>query len=448
MTMIGNFNGPGPYVVDIPSPVSGAWKRSRALVRFQGICKNGTPFNITPASTLAFTHTVKHEAPAPFLGVQFLADNGAPNAQTVNQLAFGVTETAAFTATGLTASQNMSAPVIGGVAYNTTLVTSGNLGYRQVTFGASATYGLPAGNAARQYALSDVLSIASVPRADGGTRPLYLMRQKPDPAGYNFLTAQAAMRTPTAANRGRIMQASSFGGDGIAVPSSAFTIGTTYTDTYPIFSFLTPVLSVWAVGDSIMQGNSVSIIADGYSNYSSRACADLQDATGIPVAYANLGCNSQNAAYYWAQAKALLALGVPAPSVLVIGPASTNDGSSAPTQATVDAQIALAFDVLAVAKQYGIPHVVWVPWLVNENLTNVSTTFYDDKRKLANGTLKSLAAAQGVSWVDFATPMGDGASPERWLAPFKFDEFHPSEFAHESPMSSLLLATLRKIVGA
>jgi lysophospholipase L1-like esterase len=256
------------------------------------------------------------------------------------------------------------------------------------------------------------------------------------------------MRAPTAANRGRIIQTSGGAANGISVPSTAYTINTNYNDTYPIFRFATPVLSVWGCGDSIMQGNATTMIADGYSTYVSRACSDVMTQTGIPVAYANLGANSQNAAYYWAQTKALLALGVPPPSVLVIGPASVNDAGSTPTQATIDAQVALAFDIISTAKQYSIQHIIWVPIMPNENLTNVSTTFYDDKRKAANATIKALAASSGIQWLDLLPPLGNGASPELWIPAYRLDTFHPNEVGHESVLAPALVTALRRIVGA
>ena len=350
-------------------------RRSEALVRFQGICKNSSPFNIS-ASTVSQTYTIKMEVEAGFSGVRILADNGAPNAQTGNKVAIGVTETNAVTATALTASQNMSAPVIGGVAYDSALVTSGNLGYKQVTWATVPTYNMGAGNAARQYLLSDWMSLRSVSRADGGTRPLFLMRQKPDPTGYNFLVASALMRSETAANRGRTVITSTYFGDGLTTPTGTHSLGTTYTDTYPIFRFNTPVLSVWGVGDSIQQGNATAVIPDGYSNYVARACADASTALN-PVVYANLSCNGQTADYYWTNAKALLTAGVPPPSVLVTSPASVNDGGSTPTVDHIDAQRDRGYDMIATCKLYGIPAIIWLPWLVNENLTDVSATFYD-----------------------------------------------------------------------
>ena len=394
-------------------------RRSEALVRFQGICKNGSPFNIG-ASTVNQTYTVKLEVEAPFSGVRILADNGAPNAQTGNKVAIGVTETNAVAATALTASQNMSVPVIGGVAYDSALVTSGNLGYKQVTWATVATYDMGAGNAARQYKLSDWMSLQSVARADGGTRPLLLMRQKPDPTGYNFLVASALMRSATTANRGRTVVTSTYAGDGLTTPAGAHTLGTTYTDTYPILRFNVPVLSVWGVGDSIQQGNSTAIIADGYSNYVARACADASTLTK-PIVYANLSCNSQTADYYWTNAKALLAAGVPPPSVLVTAPASVND-SSTPTVATIDAQRDRGYDMIATCRLYGIPAIIWLPWLVNENLTDQSATFYDSKRKQINAELKAIA--------------------EKWVTAYKYDAFHPNELAHESVMAPALAAVL------
>ena len=422
-------------------PAFNSFRRSEALVRFQGICKNSTPFNIA-ASTVAQTYSVKMEVEAPFYGVRILADNGVANAQTVNKVAIGVTETNAVTATALTASQNMSAPVIGGVAYDSALVTTGNLGYKQVTWSASGTYDLGAGNTARQYLLSDWMSLASVSRADGGTRPLFLMRQVPDSAGYNFLVASALMRSATIANRGRTNITSTYFGDGLTTPTGTHSLGTTYTDTYPIFRFATPVLSVWGVGDSITQGNATAIIPDGYSCFGARACADAST-TSRPVVYANLGANGQTGAYYWAQAKALLALGVPAPSVLVTGPASVNDGGSTPTVATLEAQRDRAYDMISTCRTYGIPAMIWLPWMPNENLTNVSTTFYDDKRKQINTELKAAALAAGIWWTDL-TEFGNGASPELWVTTYKYDAFHPNEVGHEF-IAAKLTAVLNTI---
>ncbi len=414
-------------------------RRSEALVRFQGICKASSPFNIS-ASTVNQTYTVKLEVEAPFSGVRILSDNGAPNAQTGNKMAIGVTETNAVTATALTASQNMSVPVIGGVAYDSALVTSGNLGYKQVTWATAATWDMLAGNAARQYKLSDWMSLQSVARADGGTRPLFLMRQKPDPTGYNFLVSSALMRSATTANRGRTVITSTYFGDGLTTPNGVHALGTTYTDTYPIFRFNVPVLSVWGVGDSIQQGNSTLIIADGYSNFVARACADASTTTK-PVVYANLGCNGQTADYYWTNAKALLAAGVPPPSVLVTAPASVNDGGSTPTVATIDAQRDRGYDMIATCKLYGIPAIIWLPWLVNENLTDISTTFYDSKRKQINAELKAIAEAAGIAWITLSG-LGDGATPEKWVTAYEYDAFHPNELAHESVMAPALAAVL------
>ena len=425
----------------ITSPLQSR-RRSEALVRFQGICKASSPFNIA-ASTVNQTYTVKLEIEAPFSGVRILADNGAPNAQTGNKVAIGVTETNAITATGLTAAQNIGAPVIGGVAYDSALVTSGNLGYKQVTWAASGTYDLGAGNAARQYLLSDWMSLQSVARADGGSRPLLLMRQKPDPTGYNFLVASALMRSATTANRGRTVVTSTYFGDGLTTPNGAHVLGTTYVDTYPIIRFNVPVLSVWGVGDSIQQGNSTGIIADGYSNFVARACADVSSLTK-PVVYANLSCNGQTAAYYWANAKALLAAGVPPPSVLVTAPASVNDGGSTPTVAHIDAQRDRGYDMIATCRLYGIPAIIWLPWLVNENLTDISTTYYDSKRKQINAELKAIAEAAGIAWITL-TGLGDGASPEKWVTAYKYDSFHPNELAHESVMAPALATVLASL---
>lgn len=421
--------------------------RKQALHRVVGLCKNSTLYNDTGVSTGNYTYTLKMEVEAAFVGVRLLAGNRAANAQTGNKVLVGVTETNGTAAAGaLTASQVLSVPVVGGVAYDSAKVGTGNLGYREPTWDFVANYDMPAGNVAHQFKLSDYVDLQSVPRADGGTRPLLLLRVKPDSTGFSFFTIPAASRSATSANRGRTQVISQITGDGVSTVNLTAALQTTYTDIYPIIVFSRPVLSVWGVGDSIIQGNSTSIIPDGVMNYVHRACLDVST-PDCPVVYANIGCNGQTAATYWSVAEALLAAGVPPPSVLVTGPASVNDGSSTPNVATLTAQRDRAIAMISACRTHGIAYMIWVPWLVNENLTDIASTYYDTKRRQINAELRDYAESQGVNWINMSS-LGDGAQPERWTPTYKYDAFHPNETAHESVMAPAIAAVLRQILGA
>jgi len=381
---------------------------------------------------------------APFSAVKLALINRASNAINANTAVVGVTETNA-----IDTSNNIGVPVIGGTAY-AQLAPSGTLnGFRAATWESASSVNVAAATAAQQFALSDWIPLGSVSRTDGGTRPLLLWRTYRDGAtngNWSFNLAGAAANTPSATMRNRTFIASNYFGDAVTNLTNAMSLTTTLQPAFPIVRFNQPVLSVWHVGDSTVQNNAQA--ADNLSSWGLRACLDVSSLTA-PVVYANFGATGQTGALAWSIAKAALVAGCPAPSVLIVEPASVNDPSTAsqPTVRDRESQIANAIDIIATAKAYNIPYVIFTPLMPYNSLTAA----YDLIRKATNVAIKAVADANGVTWLSFRN-LGDGAAPERWRTAYNDgtgasnDGIHPDEDAFEQVMAVEMRTALQALI--
>lgn len=424
-----------------------AIKRIEAVVKHIGSSSNNAiAFNqSTGLSASDMTVTIKAEMEADFVAVRLVALNRAANAINGNTAVVGATETNATDT-----SANIGTPVIGGSAY-AQLAPAGTLnGWRAATWAGASSINVAAATAGQQFQLSDWISLGSVARTDGGTRPLLLWRTwRPGAASGNwsFNTCGSTARTASAAMRQRTFIAGQSFNDAVTTLGNTMSLGTTVVPVFPIVRFTVPVLSVWGVGDSTMQNNAQA--PDGLSSWGLRACNDVSTPTK-PVVWANFGASSQTAQTAWNAAKAALAAGCPAPSVLVVQAASVND-PTAPANPSVrdrEGQVALALDVIATARQYSIPAVIFCPLMPYNSLT----LSYDNIRKGTNTAIAAIAAANGVTVLNLAA-LGDGASPERWVSAYNDgtgsagDGIHPDEDAFDAVMAPALAAVLRALNG-
>lgn len=422
--------------------------RNEALVKAIGSSSGGgVAFNQTTGlSASLITTTFKQEMETDFSAVRMLLLNRAQNAITANTIVVGVSETNATDT-----STNMGSPVVNGTAYQQLAPAGTFNGWRAVTWGGASSVSVGASTTVQTFAISDWIGLTSIPRADGGARPLLLWRGARDGAtagGWSFNLINAQSRTATAPNRGRTVVVSNAFSDAVATLTGAMSLTTTALPSAPIVRFNRPVLSVWGIGDSTTQNNAQAV--DGISSWGWRGCADASTAA-FPVVWANFGASSQTSANYWATAKAALAAGAPAPSVLVVGPGSVNDNAS-PNLRTREDQMTIAHDILATARLYGIPYVIYIPLLPYNSLTGT----LDLVRKGSNTQFQALAGLYGVQWLDFPA-LGDGATPERWNTQFNDglgatgDGVHPDEEAFDQVMAPALTAALnvikRQIVG-
>lgn len=417
----------------------GSIRRFDALYGWGGAASGGASFNKTTGmSSTQWTMTLKMEAEAAFHAVRLLWRNVAQNALANCSSVVGVTETNDNSTSAL-----MASPTIGGSTYQALAAANTLTGWRAVTYAGASTVSVPASTTGQTYALSDEVPITSIARTDGGARPLLLYRCHHNGAldgNWALHTVGATTRTPSAALRNRTLAVSNAAGtDGVAALTATHGLSTSAMECYPIVRHAVPVLSVWAVGDSIAQNNA--LVADGVSAWAWRACLDASTPTN-PVVFANFGASSQGAAVYLANARSALAAGAPAPSVLVIGPCSVNDIAPSPYARTVEAMRATAHQALQLARDYDIPAVIWWPVLPANSLTGAG----DLLRTGLNADMQALAAQCGVTWMTFPG-LGDGAAPEKWVPALNFgaDGIHPNETAIDTIMAPALAGLLRAL---
>lgn len=377
-----------------------------AAMKWFGSQINNASYNQTTSlSALAGSYGIKLEAEADFDAVRLVWINRAANAINNCTALVGVSETAATNT-----NNNISQPVIGGTAYGQLAAAGSINGWRSVTWGGASSVNVAAANAAQQYAVSDWIPLSSIPRTDGGTRPLLMIRGQHDGStdgNFAFLPTGscASNRTANAANRGRIVQTCAPTA-GVSTPANAAGLGTAAFEIFPIFRYRKPAITVMVAGDSTEQNDAIAY--NYLTSWGWRGCADASTANR-PVNYMNVGCSSKNSDEYWLRAQELINAGV-VPDVLCIGPASVNDTYTSNTDRVFETARARVVEIIEFAHAKGIKRVLFIP-LLPYNSTNSTT---DAARVAFNSYLATLAQyTPGVAVLDFSA-LGDGASPERW----------------------------------
>ena len=410
--------------------------RSEALVK---LTAGGPSFGKSSGlSASDQTISVKAEMEAPFHAVRLVAQNRSNAGQTARSALVGVSETNATDT-----SNNVAHVVIGGTAYTALAGATDQNGHRSVTWSGAASVTQVASSNAPILSLSDWVPLKSVARADGGSRPLLMWKQWQNGStggNWAFNGINAATRTASAANRGRTVVIANTFNDGVSTPARAYSLATTLMDTFPVVRFDRPVLSVWTVGDSITSCSG--LVTDNLSSWGARACADVST-DALPVVHANFGVPGYSTSDFWANAKAHLVAGVPPPSVLVLNAASVNDYGATPDVRKRETIRAAFMDALSICRDYGIPFLVIMPMLANENFAGATE---DNQRKALNIDMASTAAAFGVGVLNFSGLL-DGATPEKWAAAYKFDNMHPNEAGIEAVMTPTLEQALRQILS-
>lgn len=425
-----------------PVSTGAASRQSASALRYEALSKpmpcsaGNLAFNVTALSSSKFTATVQKEEEAHFDAVRLVAVNRAANAIGAISAVVGTSERIA--APAASGAAMVASPVIGGTAYPSLQGNTDVNGFRSVTWNGGPSGAIAAANFAQQIALSDWIAKSSIDRVDiPGARPLSLVRAFVDgtvtPTAF-MSNYPVGLQAPTTPMRGRVIQSSNtIGVDGTAVlgvVSSAAQLG---LEVYPILRYRRPVFSVWIAADSL--GANDGLVSDKVSNWTSRACYDLST-PDRPVVPSNMAASNQSSQTYIGITRAFLAAGVPAPSCLIVAPASVNDaGYDLNFQ---ERHCSQALECLRLAADYKIPFVVMYGLLPNDG----ANLAQDNIRKSTNAKLRAIATASGAAWLDFAG-IGDGASPERWVAKYKFDTLHFNELAIEE----ILAPALRTLIS-
>lgn len=313
------------------------------------------------------------------------------------------------------------------------------------------------------FLVSDWTPCSSVPRADGGTRPLALIRiYMPGDAthtwSYALFPADTVNTPPNgsfqltafqqAAYRNRIMQGAYSFSDNIAVLNDSFAFSSVGTQKLPWvwarFRSRNGGITVMYIGDSITEDTYVS---DTISSFGHRASCDVST-TSRPVYAINAGISGQTTQTYWKQARNLLT--VMKPDVMVYCPFSQNDLPI--TRRTSEDELARTMDVLDYAANNKIPAIVWTAGPCESfNLTQ------ETERRYMNTQILRLFSAptNGAQSLDFNALVSQGLplptidlwKPDEGGNTYKANATHPSEWAFDTKMAPLMAGALRAILG-
>lgn len=291
------------------------------------------------------------------------------------------------------------------------------------------------------YTVSDWLPVASIPRSDGGTRPLVTVRA--------YLTASTVVpmygngtddftNWATRSN-GRIWAAREQAVDGISTPAN-FT-STTNLSQSPIvgiqYAARGRVVTVFAAGDSITEGRG-TYLNQGFVMPAAEA---LSSPTGIAVEYGNIGWNGQTMADFAVRALDLLSSDVK-PDVLVMPVGSPNDQASTLAAANIAAMRSQRAQVLAECQRAGVRPVLWT-WLP----TNAAVRPYGstDALRVAYNAESLALAGRGVAIADTALAVSGTTTggQVQMAAGSNDDGIHPNDTGNAALTAALqpILAT-------
>lgn len=383
------------------------------------------------ASTSTAAWGIKLRVPCDFYGIRlhfFNQHANTPNWQAV----IAATETAATDT-----AANLSQPIVAGAAVTSLDSTSTIYGWRTVTFSGSTPGVHSAGGTTYvpNILSSDIIPIMSVARTDGGTGRLLMIRASSPGAatqGYTFGSINAAMRTPTAANRGLIYQTWFTGSGGHVTSPGANNVSALDTSGTPVVAIelLTHARgsTILVAGDSLTANDS--LVADTWSNWGLRAAMDLSTDLN-PVGIINCGCSGQNSATFYAAGIQQLNLFKPSAAFYPIW--TPNDYASPADANTVRYRISGALSRAAqfidAAELVGTRVILWTG-LPNKAATGLNTAAKDAVRVAANTLLKTYP---NIIVADFDAVMSDGASPAGFTPAYSFgDEIHMSEAGVEA----------------
>lgn len=406
-------------------------------------------------SGLAYTYHLKGTCEAEFDAVQLVYYNH----QTANAVA-GFTAAVAATETAATdTATNLWQPVVGGSAVNTKDSTTDAYGWRTVTWsGASAAPSVSAAAAATPVpnvpacgvvpvvSVSDWIPLRSVPAADGSGLFYWMSRIYLNGVSnaYSFqadATRLPLMRTPTAANRGRILQVGAYVGDAIGtIGNQPATLGTTLPTVGLRFRCRKSGHTVMVVGDSITQADA--LVADKLSIWGARAAYDLST-PAVPVEFVNHGANSQNSTTFWLQGK--LGLTTFAPSVAIYTAWSPNDNpftDAGVTRYLTMHMLAKAHDFVAACRAAGV-----VPILTTGIPYGALSASIDAERQWLKSQVLAMEASGYCVVADTDGVISDGAVPARIKAAYDYgDGIHENEAAIEALAVGVIRDAIRRAI--
>jgi hypothetical protein len=401
--------------------VTGLTKRgSTATDRIVG----GT--NSSAGQTANWTNCIKREAEAPFAAVR-IKIHGRDAAQS-NGWTFAVAATS--TAKTSNASQ-LFRPTRDGINFITTLASEANPdGWRAGTWGglASANVGAGASFLPGESPWSDWIPCDSMPRTDGGKRPLLMLRIYHDgttnpfsgPSGP-FGVTQWNSPEMLAKDYHRLYQSGIINAaNGVAnltlepgsLAGSGFWVSIQYAFKVP------SARSVLVIADSIGEANATQLPGNVFGCYALRACARASTPSR-PITFINAGYSAQNSSVFipagLAAADSLL------PTDIVMHAGSPNDGPTSKFIAATSMAKVLGVVSYCTSNRINLFLVTMVP-------NQAWTTPQDLERISYNNQIRALCNSGVATLVDNDFAVSANTQPPRYKPGYNFDDVHPGDF--------------------
>ena len=311
-----------------------------------------------------------------------------------------------------------------------------------ITWSAASTVTLAARVSATQPSItySDWIDISTIPRTDGGTLPIVMLRYLVPSSGstnpYNISGASQHFGQAVAGNanrgssattwiNGRLHQCIRMTGDGVTTPANfqpttdfgyCMIQGLEYVSKRPGFTLL-------GNGDSIMAGAVNSSIGNLGNGWLWQLAALLRTSLpNTPIEVANIGVPSTTTDTFLVRLNTYIAAGgvFDLPFYCAFSP---NDGT--PTQANTDTAISRAGQAMAACKVANKPFVLVGPC---PNTTSAWSAAADAFRLQLRTEVRNSAYAH-VTSIDLES-IGDGATPVRFAAANTTDGTHPNEVGY------------------
>lgn len=249
------------------------------------------------------------------------------------------------------------------------------------------------------YTLSDIIPLSSIPRTDGGTKPLLVVRAYMGTSGDLPVVGNGTddFTNWAARTNGRRWVMRQMAGDGVTTPT-AFT-STTNVSQSPIIGVRYwsrgRVVNVMTVGDSISDGRG-TYIGEGFGGL----VADRLTSDALAVEYSNCGWSGQATSVFGERAIDILFSDIK-PDVLIF-PNSSPNNESALTDAGFAASDAMYQRVLAACARADVAPVLWT--MIPTDPAIHAWGAADSKRVAANARALALRD-RGVLVADTATPL-------------------------------------------
>ncbi len=353
-----------------------------------------------------------------FDAVRISIRHASTSADTKHTLLVAVTETAGQAATTLSADINRWRPVVNATEYSTKDAVE-QYGWKSVTFDGAATITPVACTVTTpmEY-FSDWIPLKSVPRGDGGTFPLIMLRDLVTGTGAasSFTADIALMNTATAANAGFIVQAGWTANDFVTTinnTNGANPVGALTTNAPVVgihFRTRRAGVCMLGIGDSLTQCGGV--VADILSSWGLRTAAAVS-ALGIPCGYINNGFATRDMGIF--TEPGLAAIADWKPNAVVCegfspnGPVTGGYSSDAIMRRSIEQQGSMVQQQITAAKAIG------AKVFVTTGIPTTSATMPNETRDAMRRALNTIwmAKTRDVTPVDFDALVTDGATPAR-----------------------------------